>query len=227
MSNHFAKIWKNPFVVSILLVVLITWGLIYGTLLWLDKYTRHNQAVVIPDVKGLTVESAEPLLAERGIRYNIIDSVFSKDVPPGAIVELVPEPGSKVKEGRIVFVTINAKTSQMAAMPEVQDLSFRQAYALLRSTSRPKQAMYATIGTVLINIVLAPLFIYAFHWGIRGAALATVTAQLLVLLWQFRLFSRPGEMIRLRHGIYRLRRKIGACGEHIVTRPGYGYGFEA
>ena len=133
MSNHFAKIWKNPFVVSILLVVLITWGLIYGTLLWLDKYTRHNQAVVIPDVKGLTVESAEPLLAERGIRYNIIDSVFSKDVPPGAIVELVPEPGSKVKEGRIVFVTINAKTSQMAAMPEVQDLSFRQAYALLRS----------------------------------------------------------------------------------------------
>ena len=80
--------------------------------------------------------------------------------------------------------------------------------ALLRSTSRPKQAMYATIGTVLINIVLAPLFIYAFRWGIRGAALATVTAQLLVLLWQFRLFSRPGEMIRLRHGIYRLRRKI-------------------
>ena len=56
--------------------------------------------------------------------------------------------------------------------------------ALLRSTSRPKQAMYATIGTVLINIVLAPLFIYAFRWGIRGAALATVTAQLLVLLWQ-------------------------------------------
>lgn len=133
MSNHFLKIGKNPFVVSILLVILITWGLIYGTLLWLDSYTRHNQAVVIPDVKGLTIEKAEPLLAEKGIRYNIIDSVFSKDVSPGAIVELVPEPGSKVKEGRIVFVTINAKTSQMAIMPEVQDLSFRQAYALLRS----------------------------------------------------------------------------------------------
>ncbi len=80
--------------------------------------------------------------------------------------------------------------------------------ALLRSTSRPKQAMYATISTVLINVVLAPLFIYGFKWGIRGAATATITAQTLVLLWQFRLFSRPGEMIRLRHGIYRLRRKI-------------------
>ena len=70
---------------------------------------------------------------ERGLRYNIIDSVFSKDVPPGAIVEVVPAPGSKVKQGRILFVTINANTSLMAVLPEVADLSFRQAYALLRS----------------------------------------------------------------------------------------------
>ena len=48
-------------------------------------------------------------------------------------MELVPGVGSKVKEGRIVFVTINALTSQMAVIPEVEDLSFRQAYALLRA----------------------------------------------------------------------------------------------
>ena len=119
--------------ISLLLAVLILWGLIYGTLVWLDIYTRHNEAVVIPDVKGMTIEEAAPFLAEKGIRYNIIDSVFSKDVDPGAIVEIVPTPGSKVKEGRIVFVTINANTSQMACIPEVQDLSFRQAYALLTS----------------------------------------------------------------------------------------------
>ena len=133
MNNRFIKILKNPFVISLLLAVLILWGLISGTLVWLDIYTRHNEAVVIPDVKGMTIEEAAPFLAEKGIRYNIIDSVFSKDVDPGAIVEIVPTPGSKVKEGRIVFVTINAKTSQMACIPEVQDLSFRQAYALLTS----------------------------------------------------------------------------------------------
>ena len=77
-------------------------------------------------------------LIQAGAIGNIIDSVFSKDVDPGAIVEIVPTPGSKVKEGRIVFVTINAKTSQMARIPEVQDLSFRQAYALLTSiASKP------------------------------------------------------------------------------------------
>ncbi|MDL2222383.1 PASTA domain-containing protein, partial [Parabacteroides sp. OttesenSCG-928-N08] len=61
----------------------------------------------------------------------MIDSVFSKDVAPGSVVELVPKAGSKVKEGRIVFVTINALTAQMGRIPEVEDLSFRQAYALL------------------------------------------------------------------------------------------------
>lgn len=80
--------------------------------------------------------------------------------------------------------------------------------AMLRASSKPRQAMMATIYTVLINIVLAPLFIYGFGWGIEGAALATIMAQTLVLVWQIRLFSRPDEFIRLRRGTFRLRRRI-------------------
>lgn len=53
--------------------------------------------------------------------------------------------------------------------------------AMLRSTNRPKKAMHATFGTVLLNCVLAPLFIFVLGWGIRGAALATVLAQLCML----------------------------------------------
>lgn len=127
------KILKNPYLISLVLVILLIWGMTYGTLVWLDIYTRHNEAVVVPDIKGLRMEEAAPFLKEKGIRYNVIDSVFSQDVVPGAIVEVVPATGSKVKEGRIVFITINANTSQMAQIPEVSDLSFRQAYALLRS----------------------------------------------------------------------------------------------
>ena len=81
----------------------------------------------------MKLEDAAELFGNNKLRYNVIDSVFSKDVAPGSIVELVPGVGSKVKEGRIVFVTINALTSQMAVIPEVEDLSFRQAYALLRA----------------------------------------------------------------------------------------------
>ena len=96
MNNRFIKILKNPFVISLLLAVLILWGLIYGTLVWLDIYTRHNEAVVIPDVKGMTIEEAAPLLAEKGIRYNIIDSVFYGvifDHSFGQVATLFPEGG--------------------------------------------------------------------------------------------------------------------------------------
>ena len=133
MNNFFVKLIKNPYVLNLLLAVVVTCGLIYGTLKWLDKYTRHNEAVVVPDVKGLKVEEAAEFFKNNNLRYNVIDSVFSKDVDPGAIVELVPSAGSKVKEGRIVFITVNALTSQMATIPEVEDLSFRQAYALLKA----------------------------------------------------------------------------------------------
>ena len=133
MNNFFVKLIKNPYVLNLLLAVVVACGLIYGTLKWLDKYTRHNEAVVVQDVKGLRVEEAAEFFKNNNLRYNVIDSVFSKDVSPGAIVELVPSAGSKVKEGRIVFITVNAMTSQMATIPEVEDLSFRQAYALLRA----------------------------------------------------------------------------------------------
>lgn len=133
MNNFFVKLIKNPYVLNLLLAVVIACGLVYGTLKWLDKYTRHNEAVVVPDVKGLKIEEAAEFFKNNNLRYNVIDSVYSKEVEPGAIVELVPSAGSKVKEGRIVFITVNALTSQMATIPEVEDLSFRQAYALLRA----------------------------------------------------------------------------------------------
>ena len=69
--------------------------------------------------------------------------------------------------------------------------------ALLRSTNRPKLAMYSTFGTVGINLALAPIFIFVFGWGIKGAALATVLAQLCMLVWQLRLFSRKEDFIHL------------------------------
>lgn len=80
--------------------------------------------------------------------------------------------------------------------------------AMLRSSGKPKKAMKATIMTVIINIALAPLFIFVLHLGIRGAALATILSQLIVLLWQFKLFSNPNELIHLRRGTYRLERRI-------------------
>ncbi len=76
--------------------------------------------------------------------------------------------------------------------------------AMLRAASKPKQAMYATIFTVVLNTLLDPLFIYTFKMGIQGAALATVLSQIIALCWQIWIFSNPNEMIHFKRGIYKL-----------------------
>lgn len=80
--------------------------------------------------------------------------------------------------------------------------------AMLRSAGHPQKAMYATIGTVIINTILDPLFIYTFDMGIQGAAIATVLAQALALSWQLKIFSNKNELIHLRKGTFKLQRKI-------------------
>lgn len=80
--------------------------------------------------------------------------------------------------------------------------------ALLRSTNRPQKAMCATIGTVVLNCILAPIFIFVLGWGIRGAATATIMAQMIMLMWQLRLFSNKEELIHLNRSIIKLDVKI-------------------
>ena len=69
----------------------------------------------------------------------------------------------------------------------------------LRSSGFPKKAMYITLLTVVVNFVLAPLFIFVFHWGIRGAALATALAQIsafVVLVVHFADKNKPIRFIK-------------------------------
>ena len=80
--------------------------------------------------------------------------------------------------------------------------------AVLRAAGKPKHAMYATLFTVACNIVLVIAFVWWFRWGIRGAALATVTSQSLALCWQMWIFSDKKELLHLKRGIYRLKLQL-------------------
>lgn len=80
--------------------------------------------------------------------------------------------------------------------------------AVLRAASKPRHAMAATIFTVLMNVLLDIIFIWWWHWGIRGAAFATIISQALALCWQMKLFSNQKELLHLKKGIYRLKRNL-------------------
>ncbi|MDR1781008.1 MAG: PASTA domain-containing protein [Tannerella sp.] len=122
-----------PIIYHIAAAAALTFLILLLVLTLLGGYTKHNQAVVIPDVKGMQVAEAAVFFENNGLRYQIVDSVYSRDVSPGAIVEVLPAVGSKVKEGRIISVTLNATGEQRAEIPDVADMSYRQAYALIQA----------------------------------------------------------------------------------------------
>jgi len=80
--------------------------------------------------------------------------------------------------------------------------------ACLRSTGHPNIAMTATIATVVVNSVLDPLFIFTFEMGIRGAAIATILAQIVALIYVWIVLSNPKDLIHLHRGIYGLNGRI-------------------
>lgn len=80
--------------------------------------------------------------------------------------------------------------------------------AVLRAASKPRQAMYATMFTVGMNILLDVIFIWWWHWGIRGAAFATIISQFAAMLWQLKLFSNQQELLHLKRGIYKLKKDL-------------------
>ena len=83
--------------------------LVSGAYLLLGAVTKHNQEITVPDLTGMSVEEAGRLLASEKMRLNIVDSVYVKRMGRGLVYRQNPKAGSKVKEGRCIHLTINAK----------------------------------------------------------------------------------------------------------------------
>ena len=122
-NNRF--FWLN--LVAMIIVVI---AIALGTLQWLDNYTRHGEAVVVPNVKGLPMRQAENEIYKQSLKAVAIDSSYVKGMPPGAILEQNPAGGSKVKKGRTVYLTINMDSAPKVSVPDIMDnSSLRQADA--------------------------------------------------------------------------------------------------
>jgi len=107
--------------------------LLLGTLLFLRIYTHHGQAITVPDMTGLTEEEVEDVILSRNLRSQVIDSVFSSEMPRGTVIKQNPGPGSRVKKNRRIFLTMNAVNPEMVTMPRLVGLSIRQARLALEN----------------------------------------------------------------------------------------------
>lgn len=125
---------KHPLTKHICYMLLVALLLIIVVLIWLMSYTNHGEKQIVPDVVGLRVESAANLLEGKGLLYEVVDSIYSDAVPNGAIVDQNPSAGDAVKKERKVYLTINAVLEEVVPLPDVVDISLRQATTILESS---------------------------------------------------------------------------------------------
>ena len=114
-------------------MIIVFFQLIALTLYGLKLYTRHGKAVIVPEVKTMILPDALRILDREGFRYAIIASLFIDGADPGSVIEQTPAGGSKVKDGRIIYLSITAYSTRMISCPKVSDMSLRQALSTLES----------------------------------------------------------------------------------------------
>lgn len=132
-KSFVSKFLSNIYVKNVLMMIAAGLVLVIIVLIFLNIYTKHDESIIVPAVKGLQVEDAEGILRAANLHYEVVDSIFTTGGVPGSITEQTPKEQSKVKEGRTIFLTIQAKGIQMVAIPELKDYSRRQAEAQLNS----------------------------------------------------------------------------------------------
>ncbi len=120
-------------VTNIVIAVVIAVVLFVIVVLWLNRYTLHGKEITIPQVTGMTQEEAEIVLRGSGLYLVVVDSTYSDKAPLGTVVEQTPPALSHAKPDRPVYVVMNARTKQLIPLPELHDVSYRQAEATLRS----------------------------------------------------------------------------------------------
>lgn len=106
--------------------------LILGTGLAMNIYTHHGESITVPDVKKHSYEASLKVLEDLGFEVVINDTGYVKNLPPGTILDQLLAPGTKVKSGRTIYLTVNATDSPTLIMPDIIDnCSLREAMARL------------------------------------------------------------------------------------------------
>lgn len=124
---------KAPFLWLNILAMIVVVGLLLAGVMWgLNAYTHHGEGVAVPELSGLNYTRAIEVAQEKGLMLVANDSTYIKEMPSGCVVLQQPIAGSLVKEGRIVYVTINSLTLPRVPIPDLIDnSSYREAQAKL------------------------------------------------------------------------------------------------
>lgn len=108
--------------------------IVFTLVSWLGSYTNHGETVTVPNIKGMKYAELKEYLENKNLDVKISDSsMFLLDKGPGVVIEQDPRPNEQVKEGRTIYVSITRTVPPQVKMPNLIDVSQRQAEAILFS----------------------------------------------------------------------------------------------
>ncbi|PLW94690.1 MAG: penicillin-binding protein [Marinilabiliales bacterium] len=131
--GFFYFLGRKKFYIHLLIAIVLSFVILWLVLLSLDLFTRHGKVYVVPDLHGKSLAYLTENNYENFFDFQVIDSVFDKTMEKGSIIIQNPLPGSKVKKGRHVYLTIVAEMPEKVAMPNLKNLSLRQALVTLEA----------------------------------------------------------------------------------------------
>lgn len=122
-KNFFKKVCSRFLLLNLLAMVVVVLLLCMGVVYGLDLYTHHGEGIEVPELKGMRYQKAYLLLEEKGLNIVVSDSGYNKSLPADCILAQMPGHGQKVKEGHVVYVTVNSPSSPTFAIPDIVDNS--------------------------------------------------------------------------------------------------------
>lgn len=134
MLSIFKVFLDKRLYIGIFVIVVVTVAAVYlADRYIMPLYTNHNTGVTVPDVTKLNVEQAKLSLNERGLRVEIIDERMNEAFPPNFVLDQNPPGNSMVKPNRKIYLTVNASEVPTVTVPNVVNLSLRNAEIQLQN----------------------------------------------------------------------------------------------
>ena len=131
MKEFFSFFKSKYFFIHSGLILICIFLLFFGLIKWLSSYTHHGSYIQVPDFKNQQVSNLNSFINGKEISYQIIDSIYDPKEKPGVVIRQDPEPLTKVKHNRKVYLYVTGLVAPTVMMPKLVDRSERQARLII------------------------------------------------------------------------------------------------
>jgi len=109
--------WKV--LLNLVIAIGVFAGLVWLTFRWLEHHTNHGQEIPVPNIVNKSIHDAVKILDDTGLEYEVDSANYNPKYRPFQVLQVYPAPGSRVKDGRTVHLTVNPRTWAPIAVPDV------------------------------------------------------------------------------------------------------------